>query len=217
MMAYGLLLLAYVVGATPSSLWMGRVVYGVDLRREGSGNLGATNTFRVLGWKAALPVFLADILKGYLPVALFPGIAGINGAGWALAFGAAAILGHVFSFWVGFRGGKGVATSTGVFLALAPLALLAVLVVWSALVATTRIVSLGSIAAAATLPVAILLVPNEGGASLVLFASGLALFVIWAHRENLARLARGEEARFGSRASQDSSPAGDKREAAHDG
>ena len=120
MSPYALVLLAYVVGATPTSFWVGRYGYGVDLREMGSGNLGATNTFRVLGGKAALPVMVVDIAKGWLPVFLFPQVDGSAAWTWALAYGAAAIVGHVFSFWVGFRGGKGVATSGGVFLALAP-------------------------------------------------------------------------------------------------
>ncbi len=192
------LVLAYVVGATPSSLWVGRVAHGVDLRERGSGNLGATNTFRVLGWKAALPVVLADILKGYLPVALFPMLSGAEGSIWLLAFGAAAILGHVFSFWVGFRGGKGVATSAGVFLALAPWALLVSFGVWLVATMVTRYVSLGSILAALTLPAAVALTPHRGDDSLLVFTVILAGLVIWAHRGNLVRLLRGQENQFGA-------------------
>lgn len=191
------LFLAYVLGATPSSLWVGRLFHGVDLRGEGSGNLGATNAFRVLGWQAALPVMLADVLKGFVPVALFPTLAGTESPGWLLAFGAAAILGHVFSFWVGFRGGKGVATSAGVFLALAPWALLVGFSVWLGLVLLTRIVSVGSIAAALVLPVAVLLTPSAGGDAVVVFSVLLGIFVVWAHRSNLRRLLRGEERRIG--------------------
>ena len=95
-MTYALLVCSYLLGATPSSYWIGRAFHGLDLREHGSGNLGATNAFRVLGWKSALPVVLIDIAKGWLPVALFPGLAGV-GFEWALAFGAAAILGHMFS------------------------------------------------------------------------------------------------------------------------
>ena len=110
-----LLAASYLLGATPTSYWVGRWFYGRDLRTEGSGNLGATNTYRTLGWKAALPVALADIAKGYVPVAVFPALHGDAPWTWALAYGAAAILGHVFSFWVGFKGGKGVATGSGGF------------------------------------------------------------------------------------------------------
>ena len=189
---------AYLVGATPTSYWVGRAISGTDLRRVGSGNLGATNVLRVLGWKAAVPVLLIDVAKGWLPVALFPLVDGSGAAGMALAYGAATILGHVFSFWVGFRGGKGVATSTGVFLALAPWALLIAFGVWLVVVSTTRMVSLGSILAGVTLPLAVWLTPHRGGEWTVPFTVALALFVVWAHRANIARILRGEENRFGS-------------------
>lgn len=191
------LVLAYLLGATPTSLWVGKAVYGVDLRHEGSGNLGATNTFRILGWRAALPVLVFDMFKGWLPTAFFGAWAGTASFGWTLAFGAAAIVGHVFSVWAGFRGGKGVATSGGVFLALAPWAVLAAVVVFFGLALTTRYVSVGSIAAALVVPVAVYLTPHQGGESLVYFSLVLATFVIWAHRSNLKRLLRGEENRFG--------------------
>jgi acyl phosphate:glycerol-3-phosphate acyltransferase len=192
-----LLAAAYLLGATPTSYWVGKGVHGVDLRTAGSGNLGATNTFRVLGWKAALPVMLVDILKGWAPVALFPLIPGVPGTPrWLLAFGAAAILGHVYPFWVGFRGGKGVATSAGVFMGLAPWAVLVALVVWIMVVFSSRIVSLGSIAAALVLPIAVLLTPTRGGTAVQVFAFVLGAFVILAHRGNIRRLMRGEEHRF---------------------
>lgn len=188
---------AYVLGATPTSLWVGKGLFGVDLREKGSGNLGATNTLRVLGWKPALPVVLIDVAKGWVPVTFFPLLAPGLGDGWLLAFGGAAILGHVFSFWARFRGGKGIATSAGVFVALAPWALLVGLGIWIVLVASTRYVSLGSIGAALALPVAVGLTPHAGGDATLWFSVGLAAFVIWAHRANIGRLIRGEENRFG--------------------
>lgn len=191
------LLAAYLLGAVPTSLWVGRGLHGVDLRKEGSGNLGATNTFRVLGWRAALPVVAFDVFKGWLPVAAFPGWAAVNSLGWTLAFGGAAILGHVFPVWAGFKGGKGVATSGGVFLGLAPLGALISAVVFFALAFGTRIVSVASMAAALVLPVAVALTPHQGGTGTVVFSAVLALFVIWAHRTNIGRLLRGEENRFG--------------------
>lgn len=194
------LTLSYLVGATPTSFWVGKVAYGVDLRREGSGNLGATNVFRVLGWRAAVPVVLIDIAKGWLPVAVLAPLVGAS-LPWTLAFGAAAIAGHVFSFWVGFRGGKGVATSAGVFLGLAPWAALGAFVVWSALTFPTGYVSLGSIGAALVLPVLVYLTPHRGGTPLLVFALLLSAFVVWAHRGNVRRLLRGEENRFGSKGS----------------
>lgn len=193
-----LLVLAYLLGSVPTSWWVGRAVYGVDLRREGSGNLGATNTFRVLGWRAALPVVLFDVFKGWLPTAWFADWGGGLDFGWVMAFGAAAIAGHVFSLFAGFRGGKGVATSAGVFLALAPVAVGVCLALFVGLVSATRIVSVGSLAAAVALPILVAFTPHRGGDALLVFSGALALFVIWAHRANVGRLIRGEENRFGS-------------------
>jgi len=194
-----LVVLSYVLGATPSALWIGRGLHGVDLRNAGSGNLGATNAFRVLGTRAALPVVIVDILKGWVPVALFPRLIPDQSFGWVLAFGTAVILGHVFSFWVRFRGGKGVATSGGVFLALAPMGVLATFVLWGGVVMSTGYVSVASIVAAMALPVLIFLTPHQGGNGLLLFSILLSTFVIWAHRKNIVRLRRGEEPRFGAR------------------
>ncbi len=192
-----LVVAAYLLGATPTSFWVGRAISGKDLRREGSGNLGATNALRVLGWKAALPVLVVDLAKGWAPVALFPLIDGSSASWLALIYGAATIMGHVYSFWVGFRGGKGVATSAGVFLALAPWALLAAFAVWLAAVMTSRMVSLGSILAAIVLPLAVYLTPHAGGEWTLVFSTVLAVFVLWAHRANMGRIRRGEENRFG--------------------
>ena len=193
-MSWILLLAAYLLGATPTSYIVARLVRGIDLRQHGSGNLGATNAFRVLGWKAALPVMILDVFKGWFPTVWFPLWDGAP-AGWALAYGAAAIVGHVFSVWVAFRGGKGVATSAGVFLALAPWAVLIAFIVWGVTVILTRIVSLASILAALVLPVAVF-VTNEPPVELGLSVA-LAAFVIYAHRSNIRRLLAGEESRFG--------------------
>lgn len=193
---YVLLVLAYAAGATPTSYVMGKGVYGIDLRTKGSGNLGGTNAFRVLGWKAALPVVAVDVLKGWFPVWYFPQLHGDVPWAWALAYGAAAIVGHVFSFWVGFKGGKGVATSGGVFLAVAPLALLGGVVAWSLVMIATGISSAGSLAAALIVPVLVFFTPHQGGDVTFWFTVGLAVFVIWSHRSNIGRLMRGEESSF---------------------
>ena len=196
MSPFVLLVLAYGAGATPTSYWLAKAVYGVDLRTKGSGNLGGTNTFRVLGWKAAVPVTLVDIGKGWLPVWYFPQIQSeASPSTWALAYGGAAILGHVFSFWVGFKGGKGIATSGGVLLGLAPVAVAVCLGVWIGAVSVTRIVSVGSLSAALTLPVVVYLLPREGSA-MVWFAGALSVFVVWSHRSNIKRLLRGKESSF---------------------
>ena len=191
-----LLALSYLFGATPTSYWVGRAFHGIDLREHGSGNLGATNTFRVMGWKWAVPVMVVDVSKGFVPVWFFPGLGG-GGSAWPMAFGAAAIVGHMFSLWVGFKGGKGVATSAGVFLALAPWAVLAGLGVWLVVLFTTRMVAVGSIAAAASLPFLVASLPPGASPGLVAFTAALGAFVIWAHRSNIRRILKGEENRFG--------------------
>jgi acyl phosphate:glycerol-3-phosphate acyltransferase len=193
-MTWILLMLAYLMGAIPTSYLMGRW-RGLDLREHGSGNLGATNAFRVLGWRAAVPVVLVDVAKGLVPTALFPVWAGADALWWSLAYGTAAIVGHVFSVFAGFRGGKGVATGAGVFLALAPWAVLIGFLVWGVSVVLTRIVSVGSLLAALVLPAAVF---ATGEPWTVFWLSVvLSLFVIFAHRENIRRLVRGEENRFG--------------------
>jgi acyl phosphate:glycerol-3-phosphate acyltransferase len=192
-----LLVVAYLLGAVPASYIAGRLAQGIDLREHGSGNLGATNTFRVLGARVAAPVMLFDILKGTAPVVLFPRWDGAAAWGWALAYGAAAIVGHVFSVYMRFRGGKGVATAAGVFLALAPLQLLGGLAVWLAVLRGTRMVSAASISAA--LAVALLAVVTPVRAEVRLLALGVVAFVVLAHRSNLVRIMRGEEPRFGRR------------------
>jgi glycerol-3-phosphate acyltransferase PlsY len=188
---------AYLLGSVPASYLAGRWSQGIDLRDHGSGNLGATNTFRVLGARVAAPVMVFDVLKGTLPVVLFPRWDGTEAWGWALAYGAAAIVGHVFSIYMRFRGGKGVATSAGVFLALAPLPLGVGFAVWLGVLKATRMVSAASIAAALSVGALLLAIPVRSEVRVL----GLAVvaFVVFAHRANIARIMRGEEARFGRR------------------
>ncbi len=189
-----LLVASYLIGAIPSSYVAGRLARGIDLREHGSGNLGATNAFRVLGWRVALPVLVFDLSKGWFPTFFFPRWDGAP-ALWALAYAAAAVIGHLFSIYVGFRGGKGVATSGGVLLALAPLAVLTGFVVWALLVLATRTVSLASIAAAAVVPLVVAL--TAGATPVFWLCAALAALVIFAHRGNIRRLLRGEEPRVG--------------------
>lgn len=193
-----LVVAAYLLGAIPSSYLAARWTRGIDLREHGSGNLGATNTFRVLGARVAAPVMIFDILKGFAPAALFPRWDGHGAWSWALAYGAAAILGHVFPVYMGFRGGKGVATAAGVFLALAPAAVAPALVVWLAVLGASRMVSLASVSAAVTLLIALALV--EDRVAVQLLGVAVAAFVIFAHRSNIGRIVRGEEYRFGRKA-----------------
>jgi len=195
-LTYAFLGLSYLLGATPTSYWVGRLFHGLDLREHGSGNLGATNALRILGWQSALPVVIVDVAKGWVPVSVFASLAGVEFP-WTLAFGTAAIFGHMFSFWVGFRGGKGMATSAGAFLGLAPWAVLGGFIVWVVVTVPTGYVALGSIAATIALPILIAFSPHQGGETLVWFSAVLAAFVVWKHRENVRRLLRGEENRFG--------------------
>jgi glycerol-3-phosphate acyltransferase PlsY len=194
------LAISYAVGSIPFAYLAG-AASGVDLRTQGSGNLGATNVFRVLGWKIGVLVFLADALKGALPVLLLAPriVAAGDPVIWAIACGVAAIIGHVRPLYLGFRkGGKGVATASGVFFALAPLPMLVTFVLFVAIVLGTGYVSLGSLAAAVLLP-ALLLATRGAGTPLFVVSVVIACFVFWTHRTNIGRLRRGEEHRFGKR------------------
>lgn len=191
-----LILAAYLIGAFPTSYVVGRL-RGIDLKQHGSGNLGATNTFRVLGWRYAVPVFVVDLLKGWFPTAFFPLWDRMPEPYLAFAYGAAAIIGHVFSIYVGFKGGKGVATGAGVFLALAPLAVGIGLVLWGVLVFLTRIVSFASLISACTVPFVILL--TQGLTPVFFLAVAFATFIVLAHRTNIKRMLRGEEHGFRKR------------------
>ena len=189
---------SYLVGAIPTSYLTVRLLRGQDLRTLGSGNLGATNLYRVLGWKYAVPVGLFDLLKGAVPVLWFAPLAG-GGDRTALLLGMAAVVGHVFSVFAGFRGGKGVATGAGVVLGLAPWAFVVALVTWIIVVKASGYVSLGSMGAALVLPPAVWLLHPERRPLIWLFA-GLAGAIVIFHRANIRRLLAGTENRFGRRA-----------------
>ena len=194
------LAIAYVAGSIPFAHLAGRAK-GIDLRKQGSGNLGATNVFRVMGWKIGIVVFLADALKGALPVLLLPPRIESTREPviWAIAVGVAAIAGHVRPVFLKLRkGGKGVATASGVFFALAPIPMLVAFAVFVALVLATGYVSLGSLVSAVVLTT---LLGVTLGITAPLFIVGvvIAAFVFWTHRANIGRLRRGEEHRFGKR------------------
>jgi len=192
------ILASYLLGAIPTSYLVVRLVKGQDLRRLGSGNLGATNLYRTLGWRYAIPVGLFDLLKGMVPVVVFGPRAGGEPL-VPLLLGIAALLGHVFSVFVKFRGGKGVATGAGIVLGLAPWAFLAAFAVWAVVVAATGYVSLGSMLAAILLPPAVYLLHPERRDLVWLFAL-IAALIVFFHRANIKRLAAGTEHRFGRRA-----------------
>jgi acyl phosphate:glycerol-3-phosphate acyltransferase len=186
-----LLLAAYLVGAIPFGLIVGRLFYAVDIRDHGSGNVGTTNVFRVLGKKAGVAVFVLDIMKGFLPAL----IGTLVFDPWLAIFIAAApVVGHMYSIFLKGRGGKGVATGAGAVLALEPTIFLIIFIVWLVLVFTVRIVSLASITGTIMLP--ILVIAGDSPRPYEIAAVLVAVIVLYAHRGNMARLARGEEHRF---------------------
>ena len=194
----------YLLGSIPTSFLVYKAFKGGDLRTIGSGNLGATNLYRALGWRFAIPVGFFDALKGALPVAVIGPWAGAGVVG-SLLLGIVAVIGHVFPVFMRFKGGKGVATSAGVVLGLAPAAFGASLAVWGLVLTLSGYVSLASIAAAIALPAAVwVLQPDRR--DMVLWFAVLAVAVIWLHRENLRRLWNGTENRFGRRAAPGQGP-----------
>jgi len=192
-----MLVLAYLIGATPTSYIAGKLGKGIDLRQHGSNNLGATNVYRVLGWTYAIPVAVIDMLKGAVPVVILGPWS--NGPAWfTVALGLAAVLGHMFSPYVRFRGGKGVATAAGMFLALAPVAIGISLLIWILALWLSGYVSVASLTVAVLFPLWVgLTVPDQPytfWASVV-----LALLIVYSHRHNIARLRQGTENRFRTR------------------
>lgn len=183
---------AYLVGSVPTGLLLARALGGVDIRTTGSGNIGATNVYRTLGKKVGIMTLVGDCLKGIIPVVIAKQM-GLP-VEWAAAVGAAAFLGHVYTIFLGFKGGKGVATALGVFLAMTPLAVLCALAVFIVVILTWRYVSLASISAAATMPIFILLLGNPP--PIVVMTLLIAVIVIYKHRENIDRLRNGTESKF---------------------
>ncbi|RMD60477.1 MAG: glycerol-3-phosphate 1-O-acyltransferase [Planctomycetota bacterium] len=213
---------AYVAGSIPVGFLLGKA-QGIDLRKEGSGNIGATNAMRVLGRKTGLLCFALDVAKGFLPT-LVGGLAlglveragGDPAAGWRwMAIAGTAVLGHMFPIWLGFRGGKGVATGLGALLALWPVMTLAAagaLLLWLTTLKLTRYVGVSSCVAAASLPLLAALVwgalaqfdaaggwPWSAAKPFLVVSTGLALLVLWRHRGNIARTLAGTEPRVGTR------------------
>ncbi len=210
MLLIAFLLLAFLLGAIPFSFIIGRAVKGIDLRKHGSGNLGATNVFRTLGPRWGVACLLLDMAKGSVAVWLMTLLVDGWQAGQATPFhitpdlfrifaGAAAALGHTFSPFVSFHGGKGVATTGGAFLVLEPWAVLVTLVVFAVVVAISHIVSLASIAAAVVLPFLVLFFEwrhADTSKTIIIFTFCVCAGVIWRHRANLARLRAGTEGKL---------------------
>lgn len=208
-----ILILSYLAGSIPGSVWVGKLMYGVDVRTHGSGNAGATNVFRVLGWKAGVLATIVDLGKGLLAAGVIASLrldtlpAGVEF--WQmetvvrLLAGLAAVVGHMYPVWAGFKGGKGVNTAGGVLFALTPITMWITLGVFVIVLLSSRYVSLASLSAALAFPSAIAIRRYIFGIdaldpSLLIFSIFMALGIIIAHRANIRRLVTGTESRIGS-------------------
>ncbi|MBD3178881.1 MAG: glycerol-3-phosphate 1-O-acyltransferase PlsY [Candidatus Latescibacteria bacterium] len=190
---------AYLLGSIPSSFIMAKMLKGIDLREHGSGNLGAANTFRILGASAAVPVLIIDIGKGFLAVKLVS-LAGIENFAFIALAALMAIIGHNYSVFVKFSGGKGVGTTTGAFLAIVPVAVVICIAIWLIILLVTRIVSVASIAASIALPLAVIASRYYLGRDTDILAVVLSVIVtvvvVYKHRSNIRRLRNHEEKRI---------------------
>jgi len=195
------LVLAYLLGSVATAVWVGKIFHNIDVREHGSGNAGATNVIRVLGWGTGVPVLLLDVLKGWI-AAMLPVFFKLAGEGTALqtdlqiAAGIAAVLGHIFPVFAGFRGGKGVATICGVMLAIHPAVTLSCLGVFLIVLFISSYVSLASMSAGMAFPFLLMLVFTTPSVVLRIFSVVVAAALLFTHRKNIKRLLRGEESKF---------------------
>jgi len=193
--------LAYLLGSIPAAVWIGKWFHNIDVREHGSGNAGTTNTIRVLGWATGIPVLIIDIAKGWL-AAMLPVFFHLAESGSAdltnlqLASGIIAIIGHIFPVLAGFRGGKGVATVFGVFLALQPLLTICCMGVFLTVLLITGIVSVSSMSAGITFPVFLFLFFDTQSILFKIFAVLVGIALVVTHRENIRRIWRGEETKL---------------------
>jgi glycerol-3-phosphate acyltransferase PlsY len=194
-----LILLAYLLGSIPTAVWVGKLFYGIDVREFGSGNAGATNTFRVLGKRAGIPVLIVDIIKGFGAVCLaYQGTfeTGSNEfINFQIALGVSSLVGHIFPVLAGFRGGKGVATLLGVVLAVQPGAASLALVVFLVVLISFRYVSLASISAGLSFPIVGLAVMHYTNVTLIAFSFVVAIMLIITHKKNISRLLKKQESK----------------------
>jgi len=194
-----LIILAYLIGSIPTAVWWGKRFYGIDVREFGSGNAGATNTFRVLGKKAGIPVLLIDITKGSLATLLgYFSLFEVNSNEFVnlqLGLGIAALVGHVFPIFAGFRGGKGVATILGVVICLAPISSLLVLIVFLTILLLTRFVSLSSMSAGISFPFMLHFVMKNENETLQIFSILVAVLLVITHKKNISRLLKRQESK----------------------
>ena len=195
-----LIISAYLLGSIPNAVWIGKMLYGIDVREHGSKNAGATNTIRVLGWKAGLPVFILDVLKGFLAVNLVhiytlyvPGTT--DYVNLQLILGAFAVIGHIFPIFARFKGGKGVASLFGIILAIVPLPTLITLAIFIITLFITKYVSLSSIISGITFPFLIMFVFKTSIPSLIIFSLIVAILLLLTHQKNIERLIRREESK----------------------
>jgi acyl phosphate:glycerol-3-phosphate acyltransferase len=195
-----LILIAYLIGSLPTAVWVSKYFFGIDIRDYGSGNAGATNTFRVLGTRWGAFVMAVDIMKGVLASFLYLLLPYYLTNEWdrtnfMIGLGLSAVVGHIFPIWANFKGGKGVATLLGMVLAIQPLVALCVLAVFLLVLYLTRFVSLSSILASMAFPLFILVVFNEPEPLYRVFAIAVALMVILTHQKNISRLLQGNESK----------------------
>jgi acyl phosphate:glycerol-3-phosphate acyltransferase len=197
-----LLICAYLIGSVPTAVWVSKGVFGMDIREYGSGNAGATNTFRVLGPKAGTFVMVVDMLKGVLAVRLaylapyYQDHANLTQlVNLQIGLGLAAVVGHIFPIWANFKGGKGIATLFGLVLAIQPLVALCCVGVFLMILFLTRYVSLSSIIASIAFPILILYIFNEPEIFYRIFAIAVALMVVLTHQKNITRLLKGVESK----------------------
>lgn len=195
-----IILTAYLLGSLPSAVWIGKFFYGIDIRQHGSGNAGATNTFRVLGKKAALPVLFFDILKGWAAVMVSYFVADMLGReefnSLQLTLGAAAIIGHIYPVFASFKGGKGVATLLGVTAAIHPLSAGVGIMVFVLVLLVTHYVSLSSIFAGLSFPLSILILFPSSSNTLILFSLLTPALLLVTHQKNIERLLKKEESKI---------------------
>lgn len=198
-----LLIVAYLLGSIPNAVWIGKRYYGIDVREHGSKNAGATNTLRVLGKQAAIPVFALDVLKGFAAVTLMslmkysPAVGDNLLTILKLLAVAAAVIGHIFPIFADFRGGKGVATLVGSVIAIAPSIILLCFGVWLVIFLLFNYVSLASMCAGVSFPIFILVSPRTNdNITLIIFSFIVALLLIWTHRKNISRLRAGTESKI---------------------
>lgn len=198
-----MILASYLLGSIPTSIIASKIIKGIDIREHGSGNAGATNVFRVMGWKMGLSVLIIDMAKGYIPTILFYKL-GMKGVDWPIInlqilAGLSAIFGHIWTVFAGFKGGKGVGTGAGMLIGLTPFAVIIGIIAFIIVVSISRFVSLGSIIASVFVPMTVLIQYQSQETfpiQLFIFSLFVPVLIIYTHRKNIQRLLKGEESKI---------------------